>query len=98
MVTLFIDMRNDILHANKINTCLMQYLFTIGVLTWFLAVLLSDSRESLHAVWHGTNQLVHNNHPTEAEASTSLAILLGWIVSTLLFRSKPQVSHQRAFI
>ena len=26
------------------------------------------------------NQLVHNNHLTEAEASTSVAILFGWIV------------------
>ena len=69
-----IDMRNDILHANIITTCLMRYLFPIKVLRWFLAISLFwppwqlTSRESLHAVWYGTSQL-HNNHPTEAEES-----------------------------
>ena len=100
-----IDMRNDILHVNIITTCFRQYLFTIGVgptemvfsgITFLPPWQLT--RDSLHAVRHGTNQLVHNNHLTEAEASTSLAILFGWIVSTLLFLSKPQLSHQRAFI
>ena len=98
-----IGMRKDILHDNIITTCLRQYLFTIGVLRWFLAVslittLAAHYRESLHAAWHGNNQLVHNNHPTEAEALTSLAILFGWIVTALLFLSKTQLSHQRAFI
>ena len=101
-----IDMINDILHANIISTCLRQYLFSIGVgpTDMVLAVSLFCPpwllTESLHAVWHGTNQLVHNNHLTEAEASTSLAIglLFGWIVSTLLFLSKPQLSHQKALI
>ena len=100
-----IDMRNDILHAVIITTCSRQYIFTIGVgptemvfsgITFLPPWQLT--RESLHAVWHGTNQLVHNNHLTEAEASTSLAILFGWIVSTFLFLSKPQLSHQRTFI
>ena len=97
------DMRNDILHANIITTCLRQYLFTIGVgptemvfsgITYLTTLPLTI--ESLHAVWHGTNQLVHDNYLTEAEAS--LPILFGWIVSTLLFLSKSQLSHQRAFI
>ena len=29
--TKYIDMRNDIIHANIITTCLRQYLLTIGV-------------------------------------------------------------------
>ena len=62
-----IDMRNDILHANIITPCLSQYLFTIGVgliLRWLLSLFLPPwqlTRESLHAVWHGTNQLVQKN-------------------------------------
>ena len=91
-------------NGNDYRLCIAHRVCYYGLLLrWFLGVTLFLSpwqltRESLHAAWHGTNQLVHNNHLTEAEASISLAIFFGWIVSTLSFLSKPQLSHQRAFI
>ena len=35
----------------------------------------------LHAVWHGIEALVYNNHPREAAASSYLAIILGRMAS-----------------
>ena len=56
-------MRKDILHANLITTCLSlrQCIFTIEMV-------FSGNTLGLH------NHLVHKNHPTEAEASTSLVV------------------------
>ena len=80
-------MTNDILHADIITTCLRQYLFTIGVspteMVFSSITLLTDwqlTRESLHDVWHGTKQLVHNNNLTEAEASTFIVNIFGDIM------------------
>ena len=36
-----------------------------------------DLSRHLHAVWHGTEALVYSNHPTEAAASSYLAIIFG---------------------
>ena len=40
-----------------------------------------DLFRQLHAVWHGTEALVYNNHPREAAASSYLALILGRIAS-----------------
>ena len=40
-----------------------------------------DLSRQLHAVWHGTEALVYNNHPREAAASSYLAIIFGRIAS-----------------
>ena len=37
----------------------------------------------LHAVCHGTEALVYNNHPREAAASSYLAIIFGRIASAV---------------
>ena len=42
-----------------------------------------DLFRQLHAVWHGTETLVHSNHPREAAASSYLAIIFGQIASGL---------------
>ena len=100
-----IDMRNDILYANITTTCFRQYLLTIGVgptemvfsgITFLTSWQLT--RESLHAVWHGTNKLVHNNHLTEAEASTSLLQACSCCWTTNKYQSRLHINNFRCLL
>ena len=92
MVTGVLITRKDILHTHIFTTCLRQYLFTIVVLRWLLVLVLFAHLGSslgsryvccmLCGMVH--NQPVYNNHPREAEASMSPAILFGCIAGTLV--------------
>ena len=61
--------------------------------------IIRDLFRQLHAVWHGTEALVYNNHQREAAASSYLAIIFERIVSGVpwFLRSTAvlmQLSHQ----
>ena len=43
--------------------------------------IIRDLFRQLHAVWHGMEALVYSNHPSEAAASSYLAIIFGRIAS-----------------